>query len=93
VVAIALIGAGFTIYRTLLAVLLAGGSAHAVAFDPRNWAAWIGGLIWLPWGLTLAAATYAYHRRRRADRAVRSGALVVAGRTSRHHKLSSPQHS
>jgi hypothetical protein len=66
VVAIALIGAGFTIYRALLAVLLSAGSADAAAFDALNWAAWIGGLIWLPWGLALAAATYAYHRRRRA---------------------------
>jgi hypothetical protein len=34
--------------------------------DIEGWGAWVPGLFWLPWGLTLAGATYAYWRRRRA---------------------------
>jgi len=34
--------------------------------DITGWGASAPGLLWLPWGLALAAATYAYWRRRRA---------------------------
>ena len=34
--------------------------------DIAGWGASTPGLLWLPWGLALAAATYAYSRRRRA---------------------------
>jgi hypothetical protein len=35
--------------------------------DVQGWGAWVPGLFWLPWGLALGAATYAYWRRRHAD--------------------------
>ncbi|MFI5908194.1 hypothetical protein [Dactylosporangium sp. NPDC051541] len=53
-VAVVLTGAGFTMWRSL------------AAFEPADWAAWAGNLIWLPWGVTLGMATFAYVRRRRA---------------------------
>ena len=33
--------------------------------DVEGWGAWAPGLLWLPWGLALGAATYCYWRRRR----------------------------
>jgi len=42
------------------------GRVPATASDVEGWGAWAPGLVWLPWGLALAAATYAYWRRRRA---------------------------
>ncbi|MGC4747033.1 hypothetical protein ACLQ28_15425 [Micromonospora sp. DT201] len=55
VVAVILTGAGVTMWRAL------------TQFDPANWAAWAGNLAWLPWGVTLGLATWAYHHRRRCD--------------------------
>ncbi|MEV7989190.1 hypothetical protein [Micromonospora sp. NPDC085948] len=52
VVAVILTGSGVTMWRAL------------AQFDPANWAAWVGNLVWLPWGVTLGLATWAYHRRR-----------------------------
>ena len=40
--------------------------------DIAGWGAWVPGLFWLPWGLTLAGATYAYWRRRRTQPAARA---------------------
>lgn len=59
-VAVILTGAGVTMWRAL------------PRFDAANWAAWAGNLAWLPWGVTLGLATWAYHHRRRADRGGRS---------------------
>jgi hypothetical protein len=63
-VSVVLIGAGFTIWRALAAAL-AGAGPDAVALDSRAWAAWLGNLAWLPWGIALALATQAYRARRR----------------------------
>ena len=63
VVSLALTGAGFTMWRVLAAATL-GTAPHSTAIDPQNWAAWIGNLAWLPWGITLALATRAYRTRR-----------------------------
>ncbi|GAA3240838.1 hypothetical protein GCM10010532_081610 [Dactylosporangium siamense] len=62
-VAVVLTGAGVTMWRALTAAALTE-SAGDIAFDRANWAAWAGNLIWLPWGVTLGLATWAYHRRR-----------------------------
>ncbi|MEO3922547.1 hypothetical protein ABGB07_01485 [Micromonosporaceae bacterium B7E4] len=70
-VSVVLIGAGFTIWRVLLAGLL-GAGPDGIAVDPRNWSAWLGNLSWLPWGIALALATNAYRLRRRADRSAAS---------------------
>ncbi|MDR7277166.1 hypothetical protein [Catenuloplanes atrovinosus] len=51
-VAVILTAAGVTMWRSL------------AQFDPANWAAWAGNLVWLPWGVTLGLATWAYHQRR-----------------------------
>ncbi|WP_165977850.1 hypothetical protein [Nonomuraea diastatica] len=64
-VAVVLTGTGFTLWRTLLAMLAGAVPGGEVAFDVGNWAAWLGNLAWLPWGLALGAATVAYRRRRR----------------------------
>jgi hypothetical protein len=64
-VSLALAGAGFAMWRVLAAALL-GAAPDAVALDPHNWAAWLGNLAWLPWGVTLAVATHAYRVRRMA---------------------------
>ncbi|MEV4497762.1 hypothetical protein AB0J84_18975 [Micromonospora arborensis] len=66
-VSLALTGAGFTMWRMLAAGLL-GPRVDDVAFNPDNWAAWLGNLAWLPWGVALGLATNAYRRRRKADR-------------------------
>jgi hypothetical protein len=42
------------------------GRVPAASPDVEGWGAWAPGLVWLPWGLALGAATYAYWRRRRA---------------------------
>jgi hypothetical protein len=63
-VSVVLIGAGFTIWRALAAAL-AGAGPDAAALDSRAWAAWLGNLAWLPWGIALALATHAYRTRRR----------------------------
>ena len=52
-VAVMLTAAGVTMWRAL------------AQFDPANWAAWAGNLVWLPWGITLGLATWAYHQRAR----------------------------
>jgi hypothetical protein len=65
-VSIVLIGAGFTLCRTLLAVLVGAQPGDAAAFDSGNWAAWLGNLAWLPWGIALGTATLAYRQRRRS---------------------------
>jgi hypothetical protein len=83
-VSVVLIGAGFTIWRTLAAGL-AGTAADGIALDPRNWVAWLGNLAWLPWGITLALATYAYRTRRR-ERA----ATVLPFRVDRTTQQSRP---
>jgi hypothetical protein len=61
--AVILTGAGFTMWRALTAAAVTG-QADGTAFDGANWAAWAGNLIWLPWGIALGVATWAYHRRR-----------------------------
>jgi hypothetical protein len=43
------------------------GRVPAASPDVEGWGAWAPGLVWLPWGLALGAATYAYWRRRRAS--------------------------
>jgi hypothetical protein len=65
IVATALTVGGLMLWRGLLAWLL-GVLPDSDVFDTANWAAWLGNLTFLPWGVTLAAATYAYHRRARA---------------------------
>jgi len=65
VVALALIGAGATMWRALAGALL-GSSPGAEALSTANWGAWLGNLAWLPWGVALAAATLSYRRRRGA---------------------------
>lgn len=64
--ATALISAGLTIWRGCLAMLL-GLVPTAPSFTAANWAAWLGNLAWLPWGLALAGATVAYAVRDRRD--------------------------
>ncbi|WP_229073389.1 hypothetical protein [Actinoplanes sp. DH11] len=54
-VAVMLTAAGVTMWRGL------------GQFDPANWAAWAGNLVWLPWGVTLGLATWAYRRRAPAE--------------------------
>jgi hypothetical protein len=77
-VALALTGAGFTMWRMLAAGLL-GPGVDDIAVSPDNWAAWLGNLAWLPWGAALGLATNAYRRRRKADRPEpRAGAGIPA---------------
>jgi hypothetical protein len=50
-VAVILTAAGVTMWRAL------------GQYDPANWAAWAGNLVWLPWGVALGLATWGYHQR------------------------------
>ncbi|GAA3383865.1 hypothetical protein [Cryptosporangium minutisporangium] len=67
VVALALIGAGATMWRALAGALL-GSSPSEDALSAANWGAWLGNLAWLPWGIALAVAVRHYRRRRITDR-------------------------
>jgi hypothetical protein len=50
------------------------GRVPAASPDVEGWGAWAPGLVWLPWGLALGAATYAYWRRRLLSRGGRERA-------------------
>jgi hypothetical protein len=58
------ITAGLTFFRLDLNTAL-GRTSEAQPPDVEGWGAWLPGWFWLPWGVALAVATYAYHRRRR----------------------------
>ncbi|XVQ11372.1 hypothetical protein ACQP1W_02000 [Spirillospora sp. CA-255316] len=58
---------GLAINRGVVAMMLGLTPREPVA-DAANWGAWIPPLLWLVWGLALAVATAAYHRRRRRVR-------------------------
>ncbi len=71
--AILLMSAGVALSRGILA--MAWGLMPATpAAELANWGAWSAAPLWALWGLALAAATYAYHLRRRSTRAVVGGA-------------------
>ena len=56
--------AGLTLLRGELNVRL--GLVAEPNPDVTGWGAWVPGLFWLPWGVALAVAVYAYYRRRAA---------------------------
>lgn len=61
--AVLLLSAGLALSRGLLA--MAWGLTPATeAATLANWGAWLAAPLWGVWGLSLAAATYAYHLRR-----------------------------
>ncbi|MFI6511006.1 hypothetical protein ACIBCT_25660 [Streptosporangium sp. NPDC050855] len=64
-VSVVLVGAGFTMWRVPVAALLGTRLAGEAAFGIGNWAAWLGNLVWLPWGVMLGLAVLAYTRRRK----------------------------
>jgi hypothetical protein len=63
VVTILIVAAATSMQRSSLNVAL--DRVPAPSPDVEGWGAWAPGLVWLPWGLALGAATYAYWRRRR----------------------------
>jgi hypothetical protein len=64
--AIMIITAGLIIYREAINVQLV--RVPEAQPDVTGWGAWLPAWFWLPWGVALAVATYAYHRRRAALR-------------------------
>jgi hypothetical protein len=61
IAAVMIIAAGLVVYREELNVALARvPESHP---DTTGWGVWAPGLFILPWGIALAAATYAYYRR------------------------------
>jgi hypothetical protein len=58
---------GLAIIRGVIAMMLGLTPREPVA-AAANWGAWLPPLLWLVWGLALAAATVAYHHRRRGAR-------------------------
>jgi hypothetical protein len=64
IAAVMTVTAGLFVYRAELNMSL--GRVPESHPDVTGWGAWAPGLFWLPWGIALTVATYAYWRRRRA---------------------------
>lgn len=66
--AVLIVTAGLFVYRAELNTAI--GRVPAADPDVTGWGAWVPGLFWLPWGVALTGATYAYWRRRRVGLAL-----------------------
>jgi hypothetical protein len=64
IAAVMIVTAGLFVYRAELNTAL--GRVPEAHPDVTGWGAWMPGLFWLPWGVALTVATYAYWRRRLA---------------------------
>ena len=64
IAAIMIVAAGLFVYRAELNTAL--GRVPKSHPDVTGRGAWAPGLFWLPWGIALTVATYAYWQRRRA---------------------------